>query len=481
MSAKKFLFTAFVLGSFSAASAQQRAPELPSLGAFQTSLDVAPVPAPAASAPRFQDDRFKKKDKSVMTLWPSIPFYAGGDMGQYQTTMAQSRDSVRKDFFNTLIEALDKLASKGAMPELMLEPMANILMQFDQMHDIHKAKDVVKIDYSLEHRFKAALDDLFVKFDIPDAARKIQISRGTDADLLQSYIREISAERPLGTRITQEELNVRRALEIYEQIDYAGYGTFSGVGNGDFQITFHLQGFKNGVTRNFIATGRMGDAVDDIARQVFDHFQKIATPDWQTPYGQLQWLAMPVNLNRSEAAYGQPGYTFESAKSYCSARGYRLPYSRELLMAESGSQYREGGVRSLEAHTPYPVADRRRVNMNYVLTPGSEGYTGGPIQPAQTPSVPVKFWCVKGPAAADVRFFDRLWELHRRSRGSDREVFAAVETLRFEFGDTDTDGPIYFDGSFSVVKRLSGVDEAIRVLNGKGIEISVPTELQGGR
>ncbi len=471
MSIKKLLLAALVMALLSTVSAQQRATELPSMEALRTSMREVAV-APAAA--RYQDHRFKNKEKGVLTLWPSIPFFAGGDIGQYQTTMAQSRDSVRKDFFNDLIEGLSKLADKGAVAEVMLEPMANILMQFDQLHDIHKAKDVVKIDFSLEHQFKAALDALFVQHDVRDSTRKVQISKGTDADLLQSYIREISADRPFGKRITQEELNVLKALEIYEQIDYLSYGTFSNIGNGNFQVTYHLQGFKNGVTRNFIATGRLTAAVNDLAQQVFDFFQKNEHPDWETPYAKLQWLLMPVNPTRSEAVYGSASYTFDSAKSYCAARGYRLPYSREILMAESGGQYKQGGVQNLESHTPYPVADRRRVNENHVMTPGHEHATGGAVQPSSTQQSQVKFVCVKGAASADVLVFEKLWELHRQWRGNDIEVLAAIETLRFELGDSGTDGPIYFGNSFAPVRRLGGVDEAMQVLRGKGIQFSMP-------
>jgi len=49
-------------------------------------------------------------------------------------------------------------------------------MMFDQVHDIHKAKDVINIDKSLEAQFKARLDNLFQAFDVRDGDRKIQIS-----------------------------------------------------------------------------------------------------------------------------------------------------------------------------------------------------------------------------------------------------------------------------------------------------------------
>lgn len=84
----------------------------------------------AKDKPRFQNDVFKNKDKKIYTIWPQIPFYEGGDIGQYEKTMSQTRDEVRKEFWKELTDALKDLADKGAAVEVMIEPMAKILMMF---------------------------------------------------------------------------------------------------------------------------------------------------------------------------------------------------------------------------------------------------------------------------------------------------------------------------------------------------------------
>lgn len=429
--------------------------------------------------PKYQDDNFRNETKKMATLWADIPFFPGGDLGQYQTTMSQDRDSVRKEFWNELMDQVNKLAEKGMAVEAMLEPMANILMMFDQVHDIHKAKDIVNIDFSLEHQFKGAFDQLFKQYDVRDQNRKIQISKGTKPDLLQSYIRGISSKRPFGKPITQDELNVKYALELYNQIDYLAFGTFSSMGKGDFQLTFHLSGNKNGVTRNFISRGKLLVAVDDLAKQVFDYFQKNVYEDWNTPHTQLTWLPMPINAERQrqiDESNVYELYSFTEAKSYCQARGYRLPYAKELLMAESGTGYKQGGIDNLIQHASYAVADKRSTNGKLWVIPRNGGATGGPFMVDS--SVPLKgvFWCVKGTPLPEISFNEKLWSLLRKFRNNNLEAFTALETLRIEIGDFDAGNNLtqFWNDKFVTIEPLESADEALAVLAKYGIFLQIP-------
>ena len=427
---------------------------------------------------KYQDNRFKTSKKPA-NLWHEIPFFPGGDIGQYTTTMSQNRDEVRKMFWQELMSEVQKLAESGAAVEAMLEPMANILLKFDQLHDIHKAKDVVNIDYSLEHQFKAKLDSYFSKFDVRDNQRKIQISKGTDSDLLSAYIREMSAERPLGTRISKDELNIKKALELFEQIDYVSFGTFSSLGKGKFQLTFHMVGYRNGVTRNFIARGELVEALDDLAQQVFDFFQANIYEEWKAPYSSLVWLPMPINPERQkriEEEHQYDLYSFNEAKSYCQARGYRLPYAKEILMAETGTKYQEGGITSLMPYANWAVADRRQSNENHWLTPAISNSTNGMINGEG--SLPLKgvFWCVRGTPAKDVALIDKLWSLSRKFRYKNLDAFRAVETIRFEIGDYGATATQmqYWNGTFVNITIFDDIDEALDILKRNGVVIDLP-------
>jgi hypothetical protein len=424
---------------------------------------------------KYQDNRFKNGKKPA-NLWHEIPFFPGGDIGQYTTTMSQTRDDVRKMFWQELMGEVQQLADKGAAVEAMIEPMANILMKFDQMHDIHKAKDIVNIDYSLEAQFKAALDSAFAKYDIRDNQRRLQISKGTDADLLESYIRGISIDRPFGKTITKDELEVKKALEMFNQIDYVSYGTFSSLGKGNFQLTFHIIGYKNGVTRNFITRGPLVQALDQLAFQVFDFFQSNVYEEWKAPYANLIWLPMPINPERQrriEESNSYDLYSFNEAKSYCQARGYRLPYAKELLMAETGTKYNEGGITSLYPYALWVVADRRQVNENNWINPSIAESTNGIFMADAITNHKGVFWCVRGTVSKDVALMDKIWSLIRKYRNKNLEVYTALQTLRFEIGDYNAQSEeiILWAGDFVTVKVLDSVDEALEVLSQNGINL----------
>lgn len=425
----------------------------------------------ALGAPTYQDNSPKPK-KSIATIWPQIPFVQGGDIGQYQKTMSQDRDSVRKMLWGELMEQVQELAKQGAAVELMLEPMANILMMFDQVHDIHKAKDVVNIDLSLEAQFKSTFDNLFTAYDVRDNTRKAQFGSGTNQNLLEAYIRQISRSKPFGEPITQHELNVKKALEIFEEIDYMAYGTFTSLGRGRFQLTFHLTGNKNGVNRAFIAQGRLTEALNDLAEQVFDYFQKNVYPDWETPHTQLTWMPAPLNPEKSDY-----GYVFSEARQYCQQRGYRLPFAKELLMAESGTQYKPGGIRALKYGTSYAVADHRWTNGNHWITPGHEERTGGAIQP-DFGHTKGSFWCVSGKPHSDMLFIEELWSLLRKWRMKDDNIYRALETIRYEIGDSGATEQFF--AGIKYLRKYDSTEEALAVLKAAGIKIKIPTTLLMG-
>jgi len=419
----------------------------------------------------FMIEDLKPNQKSTLNIWPVIPFFPLGDFDQYGKTISQDRDQVRKEFWDELMEALFLLASQGAAVELMMEPLVNALMLFDQVHDLHKAKDVINIDRSLESQFKARLDQLFVTYDIRDQQRRIQFSAGSSSNFLEAYIRLLSNRQPLGKSITLPEIDPKMGKVVANDIDFVSYGTFSNLGRGIFQLTFHLTGTKTGISRSFIARGSLIDALDDLVKQVFDFFQKNIYPDWEPPHPGLTWLPMPANPNKSN------GYTWSEANSYCQLRGFRIPYARELLMAESGGAYKPGGITGLTPSGSYVVADQRQSTDHYVLIPGIENSTNGPIQAIGVATQKSQFWCVKGKVPADILFYEKLWSHIRTYRSRDREIYRALETIRYEVGDFGIGGLIYWAPTQSALPRMDSIDSALLYLKARGIELKVPSQL----
>ncbi len=406
--------------------------------------------------------------QEVTTIWPTIPFYALGDIGQYEKTMSKDREQTRKMYWDELMGAVVKMANNGAWPESVLEPLFNIMMMFEQAYDFNKAQDVINIDKSLEAMFRASFDDLFRIHDVREDRRKVEFAYGAEITAIKNSVQNTASQQPLGKPLSAEQVNQKLARHIFEQIDVVAYGTFSNLGRGQFQVTLHLTGHQNGVTRSFVAVGALTEAIQSLAQQVFDFFQKNIYPDWETPEKQLQWLPMPRNPNKMD------GYTWSEAQQYCRARGYRLPYSRELMLAESGGAYKEGGIPALQFKRPYSVADKRSVNENYVLTPGHEDATGGPVQGASYSMSKGLFWCVKGKVSAEVQIFETVWELIRKHR-SDREIYLALETVRFEIADFDSNSDIFWGPHLTLLPRMGSLQEALDYLNSRGIRLSIPS------
>lgn len=399
-------------------------------------------------------------------LWVQIPFIQGGDVGQYNSTMSQGRDGTRKKLWGELMTEVKSLAQQGVPVEMVLEPMAKILLQFNDIYDSNKSRDSVNIGMSLEAQFKGQFDNLFREWDIRDNKRKVQLAEG---NLRQDVINLITAIRPVADAKSARALNnatqVRLAHSIYSQLDYTAYGEYSSYGAGSFQLTLNLLNLKTGSVKSFTANGRLTEAVGMLAQQLFDFFQKNQYAAWETPYKDSTWIPVPVSSTKFE-------YTFEEARQYCQQRGYRLPYAKELAMAASGTHYQEGGISSLRQLVPYAVADQRQTTGATWLTLGHESMTGGPVQPSSYAKG--SFWCVKGSASSEVLFNQKLWKLIRENSGN-IEVLRALHTIRLEIADYGAQEE-FFIGIIQA-RVFESVDEAIAVLKRAGIYLAVPKSL----
>ena len=392
-------------------------------------------------------------------LYSQIPFFEGGDLGQFQITYQQDRDTVRKMLWSDLMSEIQQLAASGASVEKMIAPMAQVMLAFDRVHDQHKAIDSLRVDQSIEQQFKAELDNLYREYDIREKDRKLQIISSEQGSMFKKALDQLEINKSKNLVFSDTQL----LKSITQSLDYVAYGNFSSLGKGQFQITFHLIGYTNGIYRSFISRGRLTQAVSDIALQVFNFFQLNTYQDWQNPQVGLNWIPMPINPEKSE-----DGYSYAEANNYCKMRGYRLPYSRELLTAETGTQYKDGGISPLLKMRAYAVADQRLVAEQHWLTPGTESSTGGAIQPGSSAKKGF-FWCVKGEASVDIKKLEKLFSLIRKYRSQDLEIYRALETIRYfeaDFGATES----FFAGT-TYLKVMPSIEEAVTYLKMRGLSL----------
>lgn len=396
-------------------------------------------------------------DRKIPRLWAQIPFIQAGNLGQYQSTMAQGRDGTRRQLWRELMNEVQNLAAQGAMVEKMIEPMAKILLDFNKIYDENKKVDSVGIDLALESQFKGQFDSLYRQWDVRAHQRKVQFAEGAIRQGIDNNIKQLQAPN-----------KAQAAQDIYGVLDYVAYGTFSSLGGGQFQLSLHISSLKNGNQRSFESTGRLNEALAGLAQQFFDFFQKNDYPAWQTPYKALTWMAMPINT-------GKQSYSFPEAQQYCQQQGYRLPYARELIAAAAGTQYQPGGIFSLRNFENYAVADVREVRGGHWLTMGNETATGGPINSFADSKG--SFWCVKGKASSQILFVEQLWTLIRAHRSTNLEAFQALETIRFEISDFGAKKEFFVGAQPRLVQTYESIEMAQEVLKKNGIKLSIPKDL----
>lgn len=399
-------------------------------------------------------DSFKPNQK-IARIWAQIPFIQAGDLGQYQDTMKQGREGTRYLLWQELMSEVQSLAEKGIPAEYVIEPMAKILLDFNDVYDVSKARDSVRVDLSLESQFKGHFDNLFREWDVRETQRRVQLTEGSLREAIDESIRQLPSKNRKAA-----------AQNIYSMLDYMAYGTFSSLGEGQFLLTLHLTSLKSSAQRSFTSQGRLTEAVGDLAQQLFDYFQKNEYAPWTNPYKSLTWLPMPVNAGKQQ-------YSFAEARQYCQQRGYRLPYARELIMAASGTQYQVGGISSLRSFVNYAVLDLRETRGAHWLTMGHETATGGPISAFE--SSMGSFWCVKGAASKQVLFVEDLWALIRKYKMNNHEVFRALETIRLEIADFGAKEK-FFAGT-TYLEIYSSIEEAQSVLKKNGITLAIPKDL----
>lgn len=420
----------------------------------------------------YSSSEFRPKSGEVAYLWPDIPFFALGDLGQYEDTLSAGRDRKRHQFFDSLIDAVERLGQLNGAPELMIEPIANILLLFDQVYDHQKNQDQVAVNQSLSVQLIAHIDTLYRQYKIAEKDQILSFNVNKVTPQLKSQIKKANLTLSFGEQaISSYFYKNKQAWQSWlEPVQYSAYGTFSSLGRGLFQVTLHISNLKTGAMKSFTVNTSIKEASKDLAYLVYEYFQRQAFPDWQVIHSDLSWLPAPYRHSNRE------GFLASEAVAYCQSRGYRLPYARELMLADTGTQYQAGGVGPLKYGHAYPVKDHRLVISQYAYTPGTELATGGPVQVVLSGSRLSDFWCVKGRRNEDVIFIEEIWRLIRIHREV-AEVYQALETLRFFMGDFGIGPSVRLWPSYKEVSFLSTPMEAQEVLGKFQIRINLPRSL----
>lgn len=375
-------------------------PALPPLAVQGRQAMAAAQPAvAAATAPEFVERT------RTARVWPEIVFVRGADYAEFAYTMSQNRDQVRKMMLQEFGDLLIPLVSTNSDLNALAKTIIGAILTFDQMHAKHKDEAVQGLQTSFEHNLRAELDKLFSGNRLRDGQRRIEFVSPASAAYKQ---------------VKSGASGDQSAVVVLEGVDYLMHGSYTLLGGSNIQVTLTLEKLVGGNSRSFSTAGSINGVIPELARQLFDFFQANEYGDWVDPQPTLTWLPSPP---------GQPEATATVGKMYCRSQGARLPYTRELILASQGGQYRQGGIAPLADNAVYLVADKQRYDEQYYFFTGSSGdATGGPVRSSAGYGViHARYWCVRGQSSEEVNFYEGLYRELRRA--SDPQVKQAIECL----------------------------------------------------
>ena len=344
-----------------------------------------------------------KKDR--FNIWPQIVFTQGADFANFDYTISQTRDSVRKMFWSELNGTLLNPMLLAKQDAARLAPvLAKILLSFDQVHRQHVQDAYEGISGSLDGLLKASFDKQLANFGIRN--QKVRFSASPALTHAVAFAGQ-----------TGQELSLDAALQAMMEIDYVLYGNVSVSYPGEVNITLTLQNYRSGDTQTFSQSGEIQYAARMLGQQLFTFFYSNTYEEWINPQPDLKWIPSPPGRSHYDAGF---------ALSFCSTQGARLPYAMELMLAGSLSQYQEGGITLAQDET-YIVADKKKVNDQHYFHTAEYGATGGPIRPDGGFG---RFWCVRGEPIDSIRYIEGLYKVYRQEIKSPQIIKAVKYILQ---------------------------------------------------
>ena len=386
-------------------------------------------------------------------IWPEITFVSAGDFKEYTRTIQQNRDDVRRELMREFGDVVLPMVMMGADAAEAASIVADILLTFDGMHEKHKRDAELGLGRGLEAVFRAEFDRMFLDMGVSDGRRRVEFIRSPE------LVGAVRAANASGTPLPQAAADA-----AFGNLDFLLYGTYTVQPRGRVTITLTVEKYLTGQTRTFESTDFIDPAIRALAREVFDFFQSNRYADWVNPQPQLEWVPAPRSKPEALASV---------ARMFCRGQNARLPYARELLLAEQGTIYVPGGIGPFNDGEIYAVSDRQRWNEQHYLFVGQEDATGGIVRSGagQGDGLKARYWCVRGGASDEVRFVESLYDMWRRN--SDPETRKALDYVLVQIGD--------FGAQPWNAGDFVDLDAALAALRARGVFVNVPLMLRPGQ
>ena len=392
-------------------------------------------------------DLAQAAETSKIKISSYITVELGGDLAQYEDTLAYSRDQTRRMYMNEIVDAAAKLSAGLFYPTDMLYPLLEIQDAANNKRDINKIIDSAKIGISVGEFFKSEIEKLHKANGITDTERKME------------FVNVFPV------------INGHLLINPEAQYDHYIFIHMAHIGNGQFRIVATLGSINmNGFERSFEAKGFLNSALAKLAENLFRSVMEVARPAWKNPNQSLIWIPGPANLSTLDQ---------KEANLYCPGQEARLPLADELILAHHGTTYRNGGIERFQLGENYFVADQmRQAGNSYYVTFQDNGASVRPVVGQVG-----KVWCVTGEMSERNTLIQKLYSVRRKfdSKGvnirffpenvsvENLSIIIAIESLLIHLNAAGAE----INNSL-LAEDLMSIEDALVKLKLKGISITIP-------
>lgn len=250
-------------------------------------------------------------------IWASIPSLQGADLCNFKDVYSNTRS----EYIKGMIKNSSELLEKGATGEEVLV----LLKEFDSLYDKHRKEATQGMDLTLEFLIKGNLENHFAYFNPRE--RRVQFRSPEE---MTSFIQTL----------TQNQRSGYILAEYKKKIDYLAYGSYSIAANcrSGIHFSLNLVSTENGNVITFDAVGTPDQVTYDVARKLFDHFQKTKFPSTikNADGSKLTIIGTPSNSLHKKVRW-------TAGDSACKKNGGRLPTADEIRAIHSYGDY-AGGI-----------------------------------------------------------------------------------------------------------------------------------------
>jgi hypothetical protein len=259
----------------------------------------------------FASDDFCGEPGSKVTIYADIPVLRAGNLYDFLQTQNIGR-------YQSIESFLQKTPELAAGAKASLTDVAAYLYALNDLHLYMLQTSSEGIGTLISERLRGEIDMLY--FNENTQNRRISF-RGRETD--------------------------------EAQIDYAAYGSYTFLNEGNISISIKITRLKDGETRTFVASGQPLAAAKTLASNIFYAFQFPGRSSIANPFADKVWVGGLRDGVGSKMRVAD-------AAEYCAALSAELPSKVDIMLANNLGAYVTGA--RIDAEEPYVVLDGSKVS-----------------------------------------------------------------------------------------------------------------------